>query len=304
MYWYYSNGGLQQGPITEEEITRLILDAGISAETLVWNETLPSWIKLSESTLAPHLEKRYAPAPQVVPVPPPLPGVAAPEIEQIPREEKASPMIPPIPITPTSAKGISWYYRENGQSVGPVEEDEIIRLHASGRISDKTPLWNDSLPDWLPLSGTKLASLKNVPVPTGEISFSDADILEIATRQRNTYRLIVGGFFGAILVNIFLISIVPSPLGKWIWWTVLVAFGAVYLFQVYKLAVAIKSKWVWLYIVLQFVPFPLVGLVTTFFLGDRGSKILKSRGLKIGFLGASSSDMTALKARVGMVVGN
>ena len=304
MYWYYSNGGLQQGPITEEEITRLILDAGISAETLVWNETLPSWIKLSESPLSHHLEKRYAPAPLLVPVPPPLPGVAAPEIEQIPREEKASPMIPPIPITPTSAKGISWYYRENGQSVGPVEEDEIIRLHASGRISDKTPLWNDSLPDWLPLSGTKLASLKNVPVPTGEISFSDADILEIATRQRNTYRLIVGGFFGAILVNIFLISIVPSPLGKWIWWTVLVAFGAVYLFQVYKLAVAIKSKWVWLYIVLQFVPFPLVGLVTTFFLGDRGSKILKSRGLKIGFLGASSSDMTALKARVGMVVGN
>jgi hypothetical protein len=67
MNWYYANmNSPRQGPLDEVEIYRLITEKAINASTLVWNETLPDWKKLSETEFASHLGKSS---------PPPLPAI-------------------------------------------------------------------------------------------------------------------------------------------------------------------------------------------------------------------------------------
>lgn len=80
MNWYYAdNNSQQQGPVSEEEICRLIAQRSINGETRVWNESLPAWQKLSFSTLASHLDliPKAATPPPLTPsapihVPPPM----------------------------------------------------------------------------------------------------------------------------------------------------------------------------------------------------------------------------------------
>lgn len=44
MEWYYSDGKSQFGPVSEAEFERLQRDGTISAQTLVWNQSLPNWL--------------------------------------------------------------------------------------------------------------------------------------------------------------------------------------------------------------------------------------------------------------------
>jgi hypothetical protein len=67
MQWYYIRDGERQGPVSDEEITRLVQDGTIRPTSLVWNETLGSgWI---EAARAPGLLGAR---------PPPLPPDATP----------------------------------------------------------------------------------------------------------------------------------------------------------------------------------------------------------------------------------
>jgi uncharacterized RDD family membrane protein YckC len=43
MNWYYSNGGIQAGPIDETELNRLVTLGVVRADTLVWHEGLGAW---------------------------------------------------------------------------------------------------------------------------------------------------------------------------------------------------------------------------------------------------------------------
>ena len=47
MEWYYSVADQQNGPVSEEDICSLIAQHRIHGDTLVWNETIPEWQKLS-----------------------------------------------------------------------------------------------------------------------------------------------------------------------------------------------------------------------------------------------------------------
>ena len=54
MIWYYVNGeGKQAGPIDEAELAASLKSGVIHADTLVWKEGLPEWIKYSEAIRAP-----------------------------------------------------------------------------------------------------------------------------------------------------------------------------------------------------------------------------------------------------------
>ncbi len=47
MNWYYAHNGSQQGPVSEQELSRLMMSGTISASTLVWSEGLADWQALS-----------------------------------------------------------------------------------------------------------------------------------------------------------------------------------------------------------------------------------------------------------------
>lgn len=69
MDWFYEQNGGQQGPTTTDEMIRLIRSAVLTANTLVWNASLPDWVPAGQSELAPHFETIAAPPPRPVTYP-------------------------------------------------------------------------------------------------------------------------------------------------------------------------------------------------------------------------------------------
>lgn len=71
---------------------------------------------------------------------------------------------------------MNWHYESNGQSQGPISDEEIARLVAAGTINDKTLVWREGLAAWSPLgevwqappAGTPPASAEGAP-PAGWI---------------------------------------------------------------------------------------------------------------------------------------
>ncbi|RYD40521.1 MAG: DUF4190 domain-containing protein [Verrucomicrobiaceae bacterium] len=47
---------------------------------------------------------------------------------------------------------MQWYYGEAGLQAGPVSEERLGELIASGRIGPATLLWREGMPHWLPLA--------------------------------------------------------------------------------------------------------------------------------------------------------
>jgi hypothetical protein len=46
--WYYSQDGQQLGPISEEELRRLLEEGSLSSESLLWCEGMPEWLAADE----------------------------------------------------------------------------------------------------------------------------------------------------------------------------------------------------------------------------------------------------------------
>jgi hypothetical protein len=44
-----------------------------------------------------------------------------------------------------------WYYGLNGKQEGPVEEDEVRAMLASGMINGQTIVWREGMNEWLPM---------------------------------------------------------------------------------------------------------------------------------------------------------
>src|SRR5881397_528304 len=43
MPWYYAEGGLQNGPVTDEEFSDLVRIGKVRGDTLVWREGMANW---------------------------------------------------------------------------------------------------------------------------------------------------------------------------------------------------------------------------------------------------------------------
>ncbi len=66
MNWFYESGGQQQGPVTDEELDRLIAEGKVTQATLVWKEGQANWLPLREA--------RPSPAPTGMPGVPAVPA--------------------------------------------------------------------------------------------------------------------------------------------------------------------------------------------------------------------------------------
>lgn len=44
-----------------------------------------------------------------------------------------------------------WYYGDNGQQTGPVDEDTVRSAIAAGQLTPQTLVWREGMPNWLPL---------------------------------------------------------------------------------------------------------------------------------------------------------
>ena len=60
--WYYAAGQDQRGPLTTDQLSSLIRSGTVSGDTYVWMPTLPDWMPLSQTELAPLLARPSAAA--------------------------------------------------------------------------------------------------------------------------------------------------------------------------------------------------------------------------------------------------
>jgi uncharacterized membrane protein YhaH (DUF805 family) len=60
---------------------------------------------------------------------------------------------------------MNWYYMNGDKQEGPLEQEAMMTLIKSGRINSTTPVWNESMQEWIPLSQTELSSHASAKVP-------------------------------------------------------------------------------------------------------------------------------------------
>ncbi len=64
---------------------------------------------------------------------------------------------------------MNWFYESTGQQQGPVNEQELDRLIAEGKITPDTLVWREGLADWQPLRIARPSSGPVIPpIPGGE----------------------------------------------------------------------------------------------------------------------------------------
>lgn len=62
---------------------------------------------------------------------------------------------------------MSWYYSENNERLGPVDESAFQSLVAQGRIAPETLVWREGMSNWLPYSQVAGVSAATAPVSAG-----------------------------------------------------------------------------------------------------------------------------------------
>jgi TM2 domain-containing membrane protein YozV len=59
-----------------------------------------------------------------------------------------------------------WYYEQNGNRIGPVDEATMRQLISDRTISIDTLVWTNGMANWTPLQQTQLAAGLPVPPPS------------------------------------------------------------------------------------------------------------------------------------------
>jgi len=64
MEWYYlDNQDQQVGPVTEADLQDLISKGIVKRETMVWNESMDSWLPAASTSMSSHLKNPPPPSP-------------------------------------------------------------------------------------------------------------------------------------------------------------------------------------------------------------------------------------------------
>ncbi|RWP23071.1 RDD family protein [Mesorhizobium sp.] len=92
--WYYAKGKEHVGPLPNDELAALIRSGAVNAATLVWNEDMPNWARLSEvPSLLELVPKRPPPLPGSRPVPPVVATSTSKDVPQLQDVPLAGPWI-------------------------------------------------------------------------------------------------------------------------------------------------------------------------------------------------------------------
>lgn len=118
--WYYAVGGQQQGPVSVDDIQRLLAANQMQPGDLVWREGMPTWTPAGE----------------------------VPELASAARTEPAPAGAAAAPAEPAAPGPAEWHYAHGGQQHGPVPADTVRQLLASRQLDPGALVWRDGMPAW------------------------------------------------------------------------------------------------------------------------------------------------------------
>jgi hypothetical protein len=111
--WYYRSGGKTEGPVSLEELTRLVEEKKVWIGDAVFSKTLGAW---RDIRAVPQLEGAI--------------GAAEAGLGQADR------------------KAPSWFFRSEGQERGPVTEHFLAELVVSGSLKAEDSVWGPRSGQW------------------------------------------------------------------------------------------------------------------------------------------------------------
>jgi hypothetical protein len=213
-----------------------------------------------------------------------------------------------------------FHYSLNGQQQGPVSEDQLRQMVATGAISPDTLVWREGMADWQPLasvvagvSSTVRCSVCGQMFPPDQtltiggnvvcanckpryvqsmregITTPDGSLYAIALNQR---RVILA--FGLQLICSFAQAAVNAaipPTGA-IFSIGVIACWIFMIIYVYRLAKAMQFAAI-LYAILMIIP--CVNWLVLIIVVSRASAALKKAGVKVGLFGASKQTVEQLR---------
>jgi predicted Zn finger-like uncharacterized protein len=74
------------------------------------------------------------------------------------------------PSAAVDSGGPGWHLAINGETVGPMAEDEVRQRYAAGEIDKDTAVWQEGFDDWLPLG--EIDAFSDLPAPGSEDPFA------------------------------------------------------------------------------------------------------------------------------------
>jgi hypothetical protein len=115
--WFYlSEEGEQQGPLSVDELAGLVASSTVAADTPVWCKRLGEWQRVSD----------------------------VPSLVWLAENEAKTAAAPEAP---------SWFFLdEEGQRQGPVDTADIGNLLASEQLTADDAVWSKAIGEWLPIS--------------------------------------------------------------------------------------------------------------------------------------------------------
>lgn len=78
-----------------------------------------------------------------------------------------------------------WYYTQNNQQFGPVDEAKIKELVGSGAINANTMVWTAGMASWLPISQTAIAKLVEGLPPAAPMYYPPAKVVDPRVQKLN-----------------------------------------------------------------------------------------------------------------------
>jgi hypothetical protein len=111
--WYYSKQGQRVGPVSEEQLRQLASSGQVQPTDLVWKKGLAQW------TEARKVKGLFPTAPAANP-----------------------PSAAPVPMAE------QWYYSKQGQRTGPVSEEQLKQMVASGQVQPTDLVWKNGMAQW------------------------------------------------------------------------------------------------------------------------------------------------------------
>lgn len=213
-----------------------------------------------------------------------------------------------------------FYYSLNGQQQGPVSEDELRQMVATGVLTPDTLVWREGMAEWQPLasvvagisSTVQCSVCKQMFPPDQTLTISgkivcatckprfvqgmregvtgpDKSLYAIALNQR---KLLVC-FSILIICNLAqfaLATVPPTGLIFTVGGLVTMVFSIIYM---YRLARALQMAAI-LYAILMIVP--CIGLLVLLLVVSRATSALRAGGVRVGFFGVGRQTLEQLRA--------
>lgn len=226
-----------------------------------------------------------------------------------------------------------FYYSLNGSQAGPVSEEQLRQLEATGIIAPETLVWREGMPDWQPYSAVLGSAPAAAPsaaatatvqcsvckqnfAPDQVIRYGDAHVcagckprfvqglregaVSPENERRTLYAIALNQRRAVLCVGVSMICFLAQtllaprlPMAALVVALGTMASGIFTIIAIYRLARTLGMSAVLYVIVLLF---PCIGLLSLLYIVSKATTVLRKAGIHVGIFGVNKATLDQLRS--------